>query len=138
MQELILVQRNMFVISLILGAGMGFVYDWLRCIRRMIPHNNLFIALEDIIFWLSATYIVIDCIHQYNNGSLQGYVFLGIAVGAILYHYTISCWLMFLISHILYTVKKCSKKINKLLKKGVKKVKITLSLSKKSSKTKRV
>lgn len=137
MQELILEQRNMFVISLILGAGMGFVYDWLRCLRRIIPHNNFFIALEDIIYWLFWTYAIIDCIHQYNYGSLRGYVFLGIAAGALSYLATISCFLMFCISHILYVIKKCSKKMNKLLKKGVKKVKITLSLSKKSGKKSR-
>lgn len=134
MQELILVQRNMFVISLFLGAGMGFVYDWLRCLRRMISHNNVFIALEDIVFWLFWTYVIIDSIHQYNYGSIRGYVFLGIAAGAMLYLNTISCLLMFIISHILYVIKKCSKKIKKMLKNRAKRVKIMLSLSKESGK----
>ncbi len=137
MQELIFEQRNMFVISLILGAGMGFVYDWLRCLRRIIPHNNFFIALEDIAYWLFWTYAVIDCIHQYNYGCLRGYVFLGIATGALAYLTTISCLLIFCISHILYVVKKYLKKMNKLLKKVVKKVKITMSLSEKTDKKSR-
>lgn len=134
MQELILVQGNMFVISLLLGAGMGFVYDWLRCLRRMIVHNNVFIALEDIIFWLFWTYFIIDSIHQYNYGSLRGYVFLGIAVGAVLYLTTISCLLMFVISNILYVTKKHLKKVKKMLKNGIKKGRMKLSLSKKSDK----
>lgn len=138
MQELILEQRNMFVISILLGVGMGFVYDVLRCLRRIISHNNFFIALEDIAYWLCCTYVIIDCVHRYNYGSLRGYVFLGIATGALAYLTTISCLLMFCISHILCVVKKCSKKMNKMLKKGVKKVKIILSLSKKTGNKKQV
>lgn len=125
------------MISLFLGAGMGFVYDWLRCLRRVIPHNNVFIALEDIIFWLFWTYVIIDSIHQYNYGSLRGYVFVGIAAGAVIYLTTISCLLMFVISHILYVIKKYSKKIKKMLKNGMEKVKMKLSLSKKSGKKNR-
>lgn len=138
MQELILEQRNMFVISILLGVGMGFIYDVLRCLRRIISRNNFFIALEDIAYWLCCTYVIIDCVHRYNYGSLRGYVFLGIATGALAYLATISCLLMFCISHILCVVKKCSKKMNKMLKKGVKKVKIILSLSKKTGNKKQV
>ncbi len=124
----------MFFISLALGAAMGIVYDVLRCLRRIIPHNNFFIAIEDIAYWVFWTYVIIDSIHKYNYGSIRGYVFLGIILGGAFYLCTISCLLMFCISHILWFIKKTSKKINKMLKNRIKKGKITLSLSRRISK----
>lgn len=124
----------MFFISLALGAAMGAVYDVLRCLRRIIPHNNFFIAIEDIAYWVFWTYVIIDSIHKYNYGSIRGYVFLGIILGGAFYLCTISCLLIFFISHILWFIKKTSKKINKMLKNRIKKGKIILSLSRRISK----
>lgn len=132
MLQLIDIQKDMFIISLYIGAGIGMTYDGIRCVRRLISHNNIFIAIEDIIFWIIWAFIIIDKIHTYNYGNLRGYVFLGIFLGAVCYLCTISCVLMHLLSHILCQVKKYSKKINKMLKNVIKRVKINLSLSKKS------
>lgn len=132
MLEIINIQKDMFIISLYLGAGIGATYDFIRCIRRLISHNNIFIAIEDIIYWLIWAFVIIDKIHTYNYGSLRGYVFLGIFIGAVFYFCTISCVMMPLLSHILYHLKKYSKKINKMLKNALKRVKISLVLSKKS------
>lgn len=134
MREFITDQRNMFFISLALGVAMGIVYDALRCLRRIIPHNNFFIAIEDIAYWIFFAYVVIDSIHKYNYGSIRGYVFFGIILGAAIYLCTISCLLMYLVSHILWFVKKTSKKINNMLKKRIKKGRIILSLSKRNVK----
>lgn len=132
MLKLIDIQGNMFLISLVMGAGIGFTYDCIRCFRRIISHNNFFIAIEDIFFWITWAFVIIDKIHKYNYGSLRGYVFLGILLGAVFYLCTISCIFMPRISYILYHIKKYAKKINNMLKKRVKQVKIRLSLAKKS------
>lgn len=130
MREIILDQKNMFVISLALGAAMSFGYDLLRCLRMAISHGGLLIGIEDILYWIFWTYIIIDSIQRYSYGSLRVYIFFGIAVGAVAYITTISRLLLYIVSHILCFVKKCLKKLNILLKKSVKKGKITLSLSK--------
>lgn len=132
MLKLIDIQRDMFLISLVMGAGIGLTYDLIRCIRRIISHNNIFIAIEDIIFWIAWAFVIIDKIHKFNYGSLRGYIFMGIALGAIFYLCTISSILMPRISYILYHIKKFVKKANNMLKKRAKQVKIVLSLTKKS------
>jgi len=111
---------------LYLGFFMGVTYDIVRCFRRLISHNNLFISIEDIIFWCSWTLLIIDKIITYNSGALRGYVFLGLFLGGILYLCTISCIMMPIITRMLYFVRKCLKKLNKMLKNVVIRGKITL------------
>ena len=67
------------------------------------------------------------------GSELRFYVFLGIIVGALLYLTTISCVFVFGISRMLCMVKKCVEIPNKMLKNGVKRVKIKLSLCKRDS-----
>lgn len=119
------------MISLLMGAGMGFVYDCIRCVRRLFFHNNVLIAIEDLIFWIVWAFIIIDKIHFYNYGSLRGYVLLGIFLGAVLYACTISCVFIFYMSHILCWVRKQLKKVKKVLKNGGKQGKMNPSISKK-------
>jgi len=126
MMQIINIQKEMFVVSLYLGFFMGVTYDIVRCFRRLISHNNLFISIEDIIFWCSWTLLIIDKIITYNSGALRGYVFLGLFLGGILYLCTISCIMMPIITRMLYFVRKCLKKLNKMLKNVVIRGKITL------------
>ena len=104
------IQMNMFCISIFLGAGMGIVYDLVRIIRRIIKHNNFFIGLEDIIFWIVWAFVVIDGIHIYNNGELRIYIFLGLFIGFLIYKNTIGWVIWKCISHILCWLKKRSPK----------------------------
>ena len=100
----------MFLISLFLGAGMGITYDFLRIIRRILSHNNFFISLEDIIYWLVWSFKVIDGIHIYNRGELRGYIFLALFLGFLIYKNTIGWVLWKCVDNILYLLKKPSKK----------------------------
>ena len=34
------------------GAAITFLYDWLRTIRKVIPHKQIVISLEDLLFWI--------------------------------------------------------------------------------------
>ncbi len=137
MAQVIYEQNIMLVVSVLLGAAMAFTYDWLRIVRRVICHSNFFVAIEDILFWFIWTVIVILSIQKYGYGQLRIYIFIGIIVGATLYLTTISCAFVFLVSRMLCVVKKCVEIPNKMLKNGVKRVKIKISLCKKDSSAQR-
>ncbi len=124
MIRLIIIQRNMFLISLFLGVAIAAAYDLFRCLRRIVPHNNIVIAVEDLLFWLTWSVIIIYHIYKYNSGSLRWYIFLGMAIGAAIYLATFSRLLMYCVSRILSALKKCAKKINKMLKNSVKRFKM--------------
>ncbi len=128
MTEAITLQYNVFISFVLLGAWLGFVYDILRCFRRLINHNNIFIGIEDIVYWLFCVIKIESAIQIYNNGELRIYIMIAGILGFFIYHYTISCVFIKLASYILLLVKKMLKNLKKMLKNVVKKVKIVVSV----------
>ena len=114
----------MFIMSVAVGIALTLSYDLLRVFRRVVSHNSILIAMEDVCFWLIWTYVTLECIHVYGDGVLHWYMagggffcgVVGILFGVVLFHYTISCTLLKSVNNILYKVKKSAKKHKKLLK----------------------
>jgi spore cortex biosynthesis protein YabQ len=72
--------------ALFVGMVYGFCYDTIRIVRRMIVHRRvLWIAVEDIIFWITAALHTYITFYQGTNGILRGYIVIGILGGAGLY-----------------------------------------------------
>lgn len=117
MTELINLQFDMAVVAVILGAGMGFSYDVIRCSRRVITHNNLFIALEDFTYWFIWTWLVMDAIMGFNYGQLRLYVIVALLVGFLIYRITIGWIFMKIFNYIWCFMKKCLHNAKKNLKK---------------------
>ena len=78
----------MFIMSVAVGIALTLSYDLLRVFRRVVSHNSILIAMEDVCFWLIWTYVTLECIHA----------------------------LLKSVNNILYKVKKSAKKHKKLLK----------------------
>ena len=93
----------MFIMSVAVGIALTLSYDLLRVFRRVVSHNSILIAMEDVCFWLIWTYVTLECIHVYGDGVLHWYM-------------AVSCALLKSVNNILYKVKKSAKKHKKLLK----------------------
>ncbi len=117
MTELINLQHQMLLVSLILGGGMGLTYDLLRCFRRIIPQSILFVSIEDFIYWFIWTMVIIDSIVRFNYGELRLYIFVFLLVGFIMYKTTIGRVLMKLFNYIWCPIKNCLHNAKKTLKK---------------------
>ncbi len=128
MTETIAIQYNVFLLFVFIGARLGFIYDLLRIFRRLVSHNNIFIGIEDIFFWIFCAVTMESQIQTSNYGEFRIYILLGGILGFIIYHYTISCVFIRVLSYILLLVKKVLKNLKKMLKNLVKKVKIILSV----------
>lgn len=128
MTETIALQYNVFLLFVFVGAWLGFVYDVIRCFRRLISHNNFFIGIEDIFFWLFCATTIESQIQLSNYGEFRIYILIGCVLGFVMYHYTISCVFIKGISYILLLVKKVLKNLKKMLKNLGKRVKIVLSV----------
>ncbi len=125
----------MFVVSLIMGICMGFTYDILRSIRKTFTHVDMLVGIEDIIYWLIWTWVFIENIFKFNDGSFRIYIFIVTFTGLLIYCNTISRGIVKIFFYILWFVKKCAQKPKKMLKNGVFWFKIKLSvLRKKKSK----
>lgn len=44
--------------SVLVGMGLFFLYDILRIFRRILPHGNIWIGVEDFLYWIIFTGVV--------------------------------------------------------------------------------
>lgn len=72
------------------GILLTFGYDILRALRRAFVHNLAAISAEDFLFWLIAGFATFCLLFGRTDGVLRGYVAVGIMLGALLYHSTVS------------------------------------------------
>ena len=98
--------------AILLGVFIVFVYDLLRILRRIIPHNILWISIEDILFWgFCATEVFLLMYHE-SNGTMRWFAVLGALTGMAVYYYTIS---RFLVKYVSLFLKKVLQTLGKLL-----------------------
>lgn len=72
-------------ISILVGAALFLLYDFLRILRRIIPHGSLWISVEDICYWLVYTGVVFVMLYRENDGMVRGFAIGGLAFGMLLY-----------------------------------------------------
>lgn len=67
--------------ALIMGIFITFVYDILRIFRRVVPHNNFWVSVEDLLFWIYCAAEVFLLMYYQGNGTLRWFAILGALVG---------------------------------------------------------
>lgn len=83
--------ENIFLFyALIMGIFITFVYDILRIFRRVVPHGNFLVSLEDIAFWIYCATEVFLLMYHESNGTLRWFAVLGAMVGMFAYKKLIS------------------------------------------------
>lgn len=134
--------ENIFLLyALQMGIFITFVYDILRILRRVIPHGNLLISLEDIGFWIYCGGKVFLLMYHESNGTLRWFAVLGALVGMTLYKRLVSFLFVKYASFLLQKLIKTVEKIGKLLLRPViivvKKTKFAAKIKKARSARKR-
>ncbi len=115
MADLIIFEVDLFGISILLGMIIGCFYDIFEAIRNSIKHKNVFIAIEDFIFWIVTTYIVFYTFYKFNYGQLRSYVFMGIFIGLAIYKFTLSKLIIMLLTFIFKIITTIFKVLGKLI-----------------------
>lgn len=90
MSDYIYLEAELAVHSFLLGIVLMVSYDLLRLFRLLIPHNPLFIGLEDFIYWVYCAVMTFLLLFYENSGVLRGYVIIGVFVGMIIYDRIVS------------------------------------------------
>ena len=106
MSETIGREAIFFVSAIGVGVGLGLVYDFFRILRRVIRHGDVWVGLEDVIFWVMSTIVVFLLLYEKNDGMLRAFAFLGIWVGIIIYYLLFSGFVIKLSVLVLGTVRK--------------------------------
>jgi len=99
-------QANLFLLSLLVGAFIGILFDIFRIARKSAPHTGFLIQLEDIVFWIVATGGTFYFMLTRSNGEVRIFSLLGVVLGAIFYFATISFWVVKIFVVIINFVKK--------------------------------
>jgi len=78
-------QAAAFLAAVAAGFVLGAFYDFFRVFRRLLRHKALATTIEDAAFWIIATLVMFYFLLGLNYGQLRGYLFLGAALGVVLY-----------------------------------------------------
>lgn len=120
MSQSITIELHFFGVSILWGAIVLLAYDQLRVLRRIIRHNNFWVAVEDLIFWIIASVFIFAMIYVQNSGTIRGFSVAGMVIGMVIYHYVMSDIIVKLISRgillLLYPFTCILKYIGKVLK----------------------
>ena len=76
--------------SVLVGMGLFFLYDILRIFRRILPHGNIWIGVEDFLYWIIFTGVVFVLLYRENDGMVRGFSIGGIVLGMLLYYLLLS------------------------------------------------
>lgn len=90
MADLIYDEMQLFIVCLLLGVFLAFIYDGLRIFRLFFKHGDWLVDVEDLVFWMFTAWLVFQTLFTYNRGALRGYAFLGLLLGMVIYTLTVS------------------------------------------------
>lgn len=126
MSQDVIFQGQLFGMAIIWGGGLLLAYDGLRLLRLFVTHRRGVQAVEEVIFWLAASFIIYTLIYRYNSGSVRNYVVFGMAVGMVIYRLCLSSWVIRMSCLILRPVRNGIRFIKTFLKDYGKRLKFRL------------
>ena len=77
-------------VSILIGGALFLLYDIFRIFRRVVPHGNFWIGVEDFFYWLCCTAVVFVMLYRENDGLVRGFSIGGIMIGMLLYYFLLS------------------------------------------------
>lgn len=110
---------KLFLASVVWGIILVVLYDVIRILRRVIKHNRLVAGMEDVIFWTVSAILIFRMMYQINDGGIRGFAVGGVLIGMILYHYSISDYLVYIIARGIHKGERGIVKVFKFITKPV-------------------
>ena len=104
MNKVIMVELRFFMASIIWGMLLIVFYDFLRIFRRVIKHNNFFVAVEDIIYWVVCSILIFRMMYVQNNGIIRGFSILAMLIGMLIFHHAISDFFVNIVAVLLHKI----------------------------------
>ena len=113
-------QLYLFLIYVATGIIITIIFDIFRSIRKSMRTGNKITTIEDVIFWIIISIIIIFEILYFNYGELRLYILLGLITGSAIYLITASKYVIKVNTKIFTEIKKLVLKIMKILSKMIK------------------
>ena len=87
-------QMLTFLISCLVGAALGLLYDLFRIFRIIVPCSRLAVLLLDVLFFIMCTVVTFLFALLSNSGTVRFFILEGEVIGAVLYALTLGIPLM--------------------------------------------
>ena len=78
-------QVQLFGQAVLFGCCMLLEYDLIRIFRRVAAHGVVWIAVEDMFFWVISAFVLFQFLYQEDDGKVRGFVILAMFLGMLLY-----------------------------------------------------
>ena len=78
-------QAYLFLIFILNGLIIGFLFDFFRILRKTIKTTDFVTYIQDFIFWILTGIIILYFIFTFNNGEIRLFLFLWILTGVLIY-----------------------------------------------------
>lgn len=88
-------QTYLFLLSFLAGLFSGFVFDVFRIKRRFVKTSDVFVYMEDIIYWLIISAELFALMYYSNESEIRSYVLFGIFIGVVIYGFIFSKYVFF-------------------------------------------
>ena len=92
-------ETRIYLLSVLLGAGIGVLYDLFRGVRVLFKHKSWLVAIEDALFALLAGFAVFTFATALT-GKLRVFTLFGMACGAVIEHFTVGNLAIFVLRKI--------------------------------------
>lgn len=100
----IALETEIFLLSVLLGGGMGIVYDFLRILRTLIKHGKIVTFAEDFFYMLLFGFALFT-FSTGLTGSVRYFSLVGMILGCVIERYAIGNGVVFAVGKIWSVVK---------------------------------
>ena len=97
-------ETRIYLLSVLLGVGIGVLYDLFRAVRVLFRHKSWLVAVEDVLFSLLAGFAVFT-FNTALTGKLRAFTLFGMTCGAVVEHFTVGNLAIFLFRHMIRFLK---------------------------------
>lgn len=94
-----------FFMCLVLGMGIGILFDIFRIIRKVISHNTVVVIVQDCIFCILSGAYVFYIMYMLNFVQFRFYLIIAFILSNVLYFLIISRHIINMFLHILTPIK---------------------------------
>ena len=110
----------MLAVSVMGGMLLGFIWDIYRLFRHYVRLGSISTAIGDIVYWILSIYIGVQLIFDLSYGNIRFFILMGFVLGALLYFYGISRYILKMLIFVSDTILIFIKKIINLFIKPAK------------------
>lgn len=124
-------QTRVFLLCVGIGFVLGILYDVVRMLRKIFFTSRKALYVQDILYFVICTFCIFLFLLYANNGGVRAFNFVGMALGWVIYYFTLGVLNVKITEKIVHLFHKIFKKFQKsiiFLKKHKNKEKSTCKL----------